>query len=362
MIVTRKAWSIPLTAMVLTLAAYSAQSGAKAETGDPVAGNRAIHPISAPSASGSTKQTTSAPASRAILPIEQGVYFADYSGSCARATEVFFYDGGTYGQIIQALPGNRMNSPRSADIEAHAIRRTGAAARGSKDYKAELAGFTRIWSPDDIVSEAGYPLDARGVKPVGQGVFILREGDGTSARGWIFDDTTYRKCAVSQLSPSMQATVRRYRPLLANGTPPRSSTATASSVPAIPARIPLAVGYYAYIEGRAFTCASTTSPWYFDGTRFWEQSDFTDPKHMTTGESLKWEMVAADRFRITRRDRDEDGRWNPRFVSVTEYVITGQQSFRFVGTVGEPLRSNENYQLCAPSQLQAKARWFRGTK
>lgn len=126
-----------------------------------------------------------------------------------------------------------------------------------------------------------------------------------------------------------------------------------------PSRIPLAIGYYAYVEGNFSTCAKPViTPWYFDGMRFWEESDVTDPNHDYTSQSLKWELVAADRFRITSRSRDERGQWD-RHLSIKEYVITGPQSFTFVGTVGAPLTFNERHQLCTPSQLPAKARWYK---
>lgn len=126
-----------------------------------------------------------------------------------------------------------------------------------------------------------------------------------------------------------------------------------------PSRIPLAIGYYAYVEGMFSTCAKPViTPWYFDGMRFWEESDVTDPNHEYTSQSLSWEMIAADRFRITSRSRDERGQWD-RHLSLKEYIITGPQSFTFVGTVGAPLTFNEKHQLCTPSQLPAKARWYK---
>lgn len=126
-----------------------------------------------------------------------------------------------------------------------------------------------------------------------------------------------------------------------------------------PSSIPLAIGYYAYVEGTFSTCAKPViTPWYFDGMRFWEESDVSDPNHEFTSQSLKWEMVAADRFRITSRSRDERGQWD-RHHSLNEYVITGPQSFTFVGTIGAPLTFNERHQLCTPSQLPAKARWYK---
>lgn len=126
-----------------------------------------------------------------------------------------------------------------------------------------------------------------------------------------------------------------------------------------PSRIPLAIGYYAYVEGTFSTCAKPViTPWYFDGIRFWEESDVTDPNHEYTSQSVKWELVAADRFRITSRSRDERGQWD-RHLSLKEYVIIGPQSFTFVGTIGAPLTFNERHQLCTPSQLPAKARWYK---
>ena len=354
-----KTRSFAFAAAILALAAYGPADIAEAGPGKSAPNAR--HADSAPPAYQRKAPPTPAPASPTGLPIAPGLYMADYSRSCSAATELLFYDGASVGFIQQALPGNRMNSPRAASVEAHNIKRTGAAARGSKDFAADLAGFTRIWFTDDMVSPAGFPVEARGIKLVRDGEFVMREG-GMSARGMQYDDTTYRKCAFTQLSAPMQATVRQYRPSLANGAAAALSGAAATGAPepSAPAgRIPLAVGYYAYVEGSFSTCAKPViTPWYFDGTRFWEESDLTDPQHKYTPEALKWEMAGADRFRITYRNRDENGRWIPS-NSVNEYVITGPQSFTFVGVVGTPLRSNEKHQLCSPSQLPAKARWYK---
>lgn len=299
-------------------------------------------------------------ASQTGLPIEQGVYFADYSRSCSAATELFFYDGKSFGYLLQALPGDRMNSPRAASIEAYTILRIAAMTRTSKDYDANLAGFTRVWPTE---ADAFQLL---GVKPAAAGRFVLREGS-VSARRMEIDDTTYQKCATSQLSSRMQATLRQYRPQLAGGTfqqtaGPGATAPARPATPAIPPRIPLAVGYYAYVEGTFSTCAKPVSnPWYFDGTRFREDSDVFDPKHENTSQAVKWEMVSANRFRITYRTRDEDGRWDPH-LSVNEYVITGPQSFTYVGSVGGPMNASEKHQLCSAAQLPAKARWFKGAK
>ena len=137
------------------------------------------------------------------------------------------------------------------------------------------------------------------------------------------------------------------------GTPPSAAAAT---------RIPLAVGYYAYVEGRFSTCASPViTPWYFDGTRFWEETDFTDPKHQYSSQAVAWELAGRDRFRISYRNRDEEGRWSPG-VSINEYIITGPQSFTFVGVVGADMGYKERHQLCTTSQLPAKARWYKAAK
>lgn len=154
------------------------------------------------------------------------------------------------------------------------------------------------------------------------------------------------------------------RKKVAKPVPPKPSAPTPISSPptqraSSPSRIPLAIGYYAYVEGTFSTCAKPViTPQYFDGTRFWEESDLTDPDHRYSPQAVKWEMVAPDRFRITLRNRDENGQWD-RHLSLSEYVITGPQSFTFVGTIGAPLTFNERHQLCAPSQLPAKARWYK---
>lgn len=135
---------------------------------------------------------------------------------------------------------------------------------------------------------------------------------------------------------------------------------TASTAAA--ARIPLAVGYYAYVEGTFSTCANPViTPWYFDGTRFWEETDFTDPKHEHTSQAVAWEMAARDRFRISYRNRDEEGRWSPG-VSINEYLITGPQSFTFVGVVGSSMRASEKQQFCTAAQLPAKSLWYKVAK
>lgn len=358
---TVKANPILCVVVACALFANSPQGGANAGSGDLAASSVDT------SAVGSEQHrapTTSVSASQVSLPIAQGLFVADYSGSCAAATELYYFDGRSVGYIIQALPGNRMNSPRDAALDAHNIRRTGQPVRGSKDFKAELVGFTRIWLTDDLTSGAGFPIETRGIKPTGAGGFILREGS-MSAHRMEFDDTSYRRCSFSQLSPQMQGTVRKFRPLFATGSPPPSSVpvvAAKGSNSSSPQRIPLATGYYAYVEGTFSTCAKPVgSPWYFDGARFWEEWDFTDPRHETSSEALKWEMVGPDRFRITYRSRDEDGRWDSH-RSVSEFVITSPRSFTFVGTVGGPLRSNEKHQLCPTAQLPAKARWYKGAR
>lgn len=166
--------------------------------------------------------------------------------------------------------------------------------------------------------------------------------------------------AVEQRSDSKKP--KRKKPAKAiQPKPPQPAPISKPPVQAVgnPSRIPLTVGYYAYVEGNFSTCAKpVTPPWYFDGTRFWEEWDVTDPKHEHSSEALIWEMVAADRFRITYRSRDENGQWD-RHHAINEYVITGPQSFTFVGTIGAPLTFNEKHQLCTASQLPAKSRWYK---
>lgn len=160
--------------------------------------------------------------------------------------------------------------------------------------------------------------------------------------------------AANRPNPTIAAAGTALKPSdLSAGTPASAATA---------ARIPLAVGYYAYVEGTFSTCANPViTPWYFDGTRFWEETDFTDPKHEHTSQAVAWEMAGRDRFRISYRNRDEDGRWSPG-VSINEYLITGPQSFTFVGVVGTSWGASEKHQLCTAAQMPAKSRWYEAAR
>ena len=64
-----------------------------------------------------------------------------------------------------------------------------------------------------------------------------------------------------------------WKPIAALG--PVKSNAGAQAKPTSAANqsaIPLAVGYYAYVEGSFSTCAKPVlTPWYFDGVRFWRK-------------------------------------------------------------------------------------------
>jgi hypothetical protein len=154
--------------------------------------------------------------------------------------------------------------------------------------------------------------------------------------------------------PSIAAAGTALKPSdLSVGTPDSAAAA---------ARIPLAVGYYAYVEGTFSTCANPViTPWYFDGTRFWEETDITDPKHEYSSQAVAWEMAGRDRFRISYRNRDEDGRWSPG-VTINEYLITGPRSFTFVGVVGSSMRASEKQQFCTAAQLPAKSLWYKVAK
>lgn len=161
-------------------------------------------------------------------------------------------------------------------------------------------------------------------------------------------DVLERYNAKRQLVDAEGCTVRPTRP---------DAGARGQAGAAIPARIPLAVGYYAYVEGTFSTCAKPVGdPWYFDGKRFWEKSDFTDPRHEYSSEALRWEMASGDRFRITYRSRDEEGHWE-RSSTINEYVINGPDAFTYVGVVGQRLGSNEKHQRCP--NLPANQRFFR---
>lgn len=184
--------------------------------------------------------------------------------------------------------------------------------------------------------------------------------DGLTLLASVDDGAEWRELAYVSLAGSTKA----LRALQAQCPPSQPSLASAASPARAAAaqRIPLAVGYYAYVEGTFSTCANPViTPWYFDGTRFWEETDITDPKHEYSSQAVAWEMAGRDRFRISYRSRDEDGRWSPG-VSTNEYVITGPQSFTFTGVVGTSMRASEKHQLCTADRLPARSRWYKSAR
>ncbi|ALC13285.1 hypothetical protein LH20_15110 [Sphingopyxis sp. 113P3] len=294
-------------------------------------------------------QTAPAAASQTALPIAQGLYIADYSRSCSAATELFFYDGRSIGYIQQALPGNNMNSPRDASVEMHTIRRTGTAARGSKEYEADLTGFTRIWLTDDIVSNAGFPIEARGVKPTREGEFVMREGS-MSARQMEYDDTTYRKCALPQLSSQMQATVRQFRPQLASGAAPQASAS--AQTPGTVTSLPIEKGYWAI----DMSCAQAIRQADPDGLPDDIPFEHLDEKIDYLGELAvkRYEALGGNRYRL--HGRASYGNGEPIEVpSRTDIIVNSRTSF--TATSNDSMGSSiTRYTHCPTSQIPSAIR------
>lgn len=287
-------------------------------------------------------QTAPAAASQTALPIAQGLYIADYSRSCSAATELFFYDGRSIGYIQQALPGNNMNSPRDASIEAHTIRRTGAAVRGSKNFEADLAGFTRIWLTDDIVPDAGFPVEARGVRPTREGEFVMREGS-MSARQMEYDDTAYRKCAFTQLSAQMQAAVRQFRPQL--GVAPRAGAA--AQAPGAVTSLPIEKGYWAI----GMSCAQAIREADPDGLPDDMPFAYLDAKIDYLGELSveRYESLGGNRYRL--HGQASYGNGEPVEVpSRTDIIVDSRTGFTAISNDSMG-RSTTRYTHCPTSQM-----------
>lgn len=279
-------------------------------------------------------QAVPAAGAQTALPIAQGLYIADYMGSCAAADAAFFYDGGNYGYILQALPGDRMNSARPASAEIHRVQRVGTPARGSADYDANFTGFTRIWTADSAGNEV------QGVKAAGAGGFTWRDGSA-SARQMEYDDTTYQQCAFTQLSPQMQAAVRQYRPLLAGG-----ATSQASAGTQAPGRVafpPIEKGYWTW----SGSCAQAIRG---------NELIYIDDKTWSGADILRINALGGNRYRIYTSFMDDAGPVvAPNLEDNDKETLTIHSRTSFSGARDDD-DSPTNYIHCPTSQIPASIR------
>lgn len=336
---TIRASAIPgLAAIAITACGSqsSASDGANAAT--PAKGAAASSAVLAQAA-----QAAPAVASQTALPITQGLYIADYSSSCASADVVFFYDGANYGYILQALPGDRMNSARPASAEIHHIQRAGASTRGGKDYDSNFNGFTRIWKAESVGNEV------QGVKATGTGRFIWREGS-LSARQMEYDDATYQKCVFPQLSPLMQAAVRQYRPQLASGAAPQASAG--AQAPGTVASLPIEKGYWAVDMSCAQAIREADPYGLPDDIPFTYLDEKID--YLGALAIKRYEALGGNRYRL--HGRASYGNGEPIEVpSRTDIIVNSRTSF--TASSNDSMGSSTNrYTHCPTSQIPAAIR------
>jgi len=327
-----KSAALGLTALAVTACGSQSSASDGADAAAPATGPAATAAISA-------QATQAAPAavSQTALPIEHGLYIADYMESCASADGTFFYDGSSYGYILQALPGDRMNSARPASAEIYPIRRVGAPARGAEDYDANFVGFTRVWKAEDVGNEV------QGVKAAGAGRFTWREGSA-SARQMEYDDTTYRKCAFTQLSPQMQASVRQFRPQLDGGAAPQASASP--QAPSSVAFPPIEKGYWTWNA----SCTQAIRG---------NELIYIDDKKWSGLDILRINALGGNRYRLYTSFMDDDGPVvSPDLEDNNKEVLTvhSRTSFTSVGEDTGTANIPSRFIHCPTSQIPASIR------
>jgi len=328
--ISLKSAALGLTAFAVTACGSQSSASDSANAATPANGAAASAAVLAQAA-----QTAPAAASQTALPIGQGLYIADYMGSCASADAAFFYDGGNYGYILQAKAGDRMNSARPASAEIYPIRRVGTPARGSRDYDANFVGFMRIWQAEEVGSEV------RGVKAAGAGRFTWREGSA-SARQMEYDDTTYQQCAFTQMSPQMQAAVRQYRPQLASGTAPQASAGT--QAPGRVAFPPIERGYWA----EDISCAEVVRNYddYAAGDAPLHYLADRSGSLSANFEVQRYEALGGNRYRLHGRWHNENGSE----AGHQDITVASRTRFTSEGELGG------QYEHCPTSQIPASIR------
>lgn len=288
------------------------------------------------------------------LPIEQGIYGDVEEGGCASTSQVFFYDGSNYGSI--RLGDQTDGIPASADV--YRIERVGSFAPEdmvAPDSIRNFQGFTKVWS-----TELGNPdqyeeieVEYVGMKVAKAGSFIKRVGGTAIGSGrHLRSDETYQKCAFSQLSPQMQATIRAKRPQLAGGATPSQPLASApTKFPPIPK------GYYAV--GTTCTRAANAQA-ASDGPGSLVRFDESALTWFDGGPEIRgFESLGNNRFRV-RANSYGNGGDNKGESADFIIRITGASSF--VTEPGSALfDKQEAYTHCPTNTvLKAVRDWFEG--
>jgi hypothetical protein len=266
--------SLSIAVIAAALAACSSGSDAKEE------GKQADR--------GAVGGTAAAAKPAPVLPIAHGIYIDEMQQrTCGEASRVFVYDGGEIGEIVSGIS----NSANGAFSSFDKITRIGAKGLDS-EYAQYAGGYTIAWTGGQM---EGFPTLA--VKPGKAGDFTRLTTSGNTIIS--FDETPYKRCQFAQLSRALQSTIRAERASLASSVGTAALVSTATGKIAFP---PLEKGYYAINMGCAQAVADGGDMIaYLDEKRFGSWDGFTQIQG--------FESLGANRYRVTDRSQDENGKW-----------------------------------------------------
>lgn len=273
-----------------------------------------------------TATPQAAPAAAAALPIEQGIYARANQG-CARATEILFYDGTNIGEVKTNEEWEGNDGP-SSSVER--IARIGPPrTTPDADFAAASRGFTLAWSAE----QDGGDFPSLAVKPAGAGRFARLSMSGNTIIS--YDEDSYQKCGLAQLSPRMQAAIRAERPQLAGEAAAASSAGASASIPAPIAPFNIRPGHYVPVG----TACGTTSEmiFYFDGRRAgW----------------IDLSPFAANRMVPVAGTRRRGAGWIVDAVTGETLHVQGADRI----SVGDPNTGVETMRWCPANEVRASAR------
>lgn len=334
---------LPVITFLAVVAFAVAGCGAESTAADAAAGT-STGQAPAAQAQIETGRVAATSATAASLPIEQGIYGSVEDGGCARASLVFFYDGATYGRASDETP---------ASVNAYRIERVGSFTPADvppSENKRTFDGFTKVWSTElgkpDIYNDI--EIQFVGIKALGAGRFIERTGGAAIGNGrYLSSDETYQKCAFSELSPQMQATIRAKRPQLVGGTTPeRLSAAAPVKFPPIPQ------GIYA-VSGPEGSPRTTCAAAVGTGSRNSPSDQMASFSPTAWGRS--WDGMGDGDWISSGRVERVDALANNQFRILTSesqtitIAVTGQGSFTELAIDGE--RSGNRYTHCPESSI-----------
>lgn len=252
------------------------------------------------------------------LPIAEGVW-VDEAGNCATSFGVTIYDGNNFGGIYYYGEGHSLGP--STGINP--IVRT---ATGKN-------GYTNAWYDNNSNIEGDLSI-----KPVGTSGYITRWVNyGNGRMGGLPEVSLERskKCGFAQLSPKMQAAVRKFAPKLAPTglSPVTTRVATQAALPAPVAPLNIRPGHY-LPQGTACSDGGGMI-FYYDGKRSgWIDTMPFNASGMDLVSSLKKKGKV----------------WDTGYFSTIR--VDGVDHFFYA----DPNTGDENMRWCPASQVRASAR------